>query len=116
MVVSELFLLFAILLNKRLILTYDEETSSANQHSTKEAWRGGLETHHSAAKLQYSFGMSKKKKEVFRYTTCLFMPLWAHDIGLMARKHASDEVKHNVLVSKTQFLLHQVHALDESFL
>ena len=61
MVVSELFLLFAILLNKRLILTYDEETSSANQHSTKKAWSGGLETHHSAAKLQYSFGMSKKK-------------------------------------------------------
>lgn len=41
MVVSELFLLFAILLNKRLILTYDEETSSANQHSTKKAWRAG---------------------------------------------------------------------------
>ena len=104
MVVSELSLLFAILLNKRLILTYDEETCITNHHSTKKAWRGGLETHHSAAKLHYSFGMSKKKKEVFRYTTCLFMPLWAHDIGLMARKHASDEVKHNVLSSNISYI------------
>lgn len=80
-------------------LAREEHNASIFYHESAERRARGSPFRSKITKFRRN--EQEKGGKVCRYAFCVNMLFWMRGIGLMARKHASDEVKHNVLVSKT---------------
>ena len=80
-------------------LAREEHNASIFYHESAERRARGSPFRSKVTKFRWN--EQEKGGKVCRYAFCVNMLLWMRGIGIMARKHASDEVKHSVLQSKT---------------